>query len=104
MDPLLRLSLRDALRVDRVRLVPPSIPGFAPGDLGRPLEVELEIDGKTVTRVAMPPDPGQVVEVVLDAPVSLKKLELRILASLPGRLTAATGLGEVELGLGAGLR
>jgi hypothetical protein len=97
--PELRLSFAKRLRADRVRIVPPRLAGFPPDELGRPFEVEVVVNGNVVGRSLVPPDPSRVATIVFGAPLAVSTLTVRILAGVPGRRTAAVGLGEVELAL-----
>jgi len=100
--PELELSFRRAVRIDGIGIVPASLPGFPPDELGRALEVELVLNGKPNRRVLLPPEPWSEANVVLDEPVDLRSLRIRILSRVPGRRTDAVGLGEVELRFGGG--
>lgn len=95
--PEITLSFRHAVRVDGVAIVPATLPGFPPDELGRALEVELALNGKPSRRVLLPPEPWLRATVALDEPVDVRSLRIRILARVPGRRTNAVGLGEIEL-------
>jgi len=99
--PEWQITLERSLRADTVLLAPARLAGFPPDELGRALEVEVEVNGAPRGVVAFSPDPNRVARFALGAPVEVKSLRLVLRARVPGRRTAAVGLGEVGLALEA---
>ncbi len=97
--PELTLVLSPPQRADLILISAPRSVPHRPGFYSRPITVEVEIDGQERFRVAMPPDELLKGRLVLERPQRIGKLELRILATVPGVGHASTGLAEVELQL-----
>ena len=95
--PTLRIETNAPLLADGVRITAPSLPGWPPDELARPLEVELAVDGEVVGRLSMPPDASSEASIDFGARRAVTSLELRVLSSVAGRRGTAAGLGEVRL-------
>ncbi len=72
-------------------------PALGPGYLSRPVEVEIEINGKDEQRLAMDPDPLHPMRLELAHRTLVRRLDLRILSTAPSPASALVGIGEVEM-------
>ena len=79
-----------------IRISPAVLPALGALYLARPIELELEINGKDKLRLAMDPDPLHPMRLELEHPTAIKRLDLRITASTASPSAPLVGIGEVE--------
>ena len=93
----LTISFQNVVECNVIRISPAVLPALGPGYLSRPVEVEVEINGKDKQRLAMDPDPLHPMQLELAHKTQIRRLDLRILAVALSPASALVGLGEVEL-------
>ncbi len=93
----LTISFQNPVECNVIRISPAVIPALGPSYLSRPVEVEIEINGKDKQRLAMDPDPLHPMRLELARKTLVKRLDLRILASAPSPTSPLVGIGEIEL-------
>ncbi len=80
-----------------IRISPAVLPAMGANYLSRPIELEIEINGKNKQRLAMDPDPLHPMRLELEHKTTIKRLDIRILSSAPSAACPLVGIGEVEL-------
>ncbi len=93
----LTLSFQNPVECNVIRISPAVLPALGPGYLSRPVELEIEINGKDKQRLAMDPDPLHPMRLELARRTLVKRLDLRVLATAPSPGSPLVGLGEIEL-------
>jgi len=93
----LTISLRRAVEADLLRVAPALLTPLGTDGLARPVEIEVEINGEDVHRLAMDPDPSHALSIELDPPVAVKSLVLRIRSVARSPTGKLVGIGEVDL-------
>ena len=90
-DAEVKLAAND-LELPCAQPVDPHAPEF----LARPLEIEVEVNGRDAGTLRMRPD-GRPSRLALDEPVRVRRVKLTIAWFAPGTGSDAVGIGEVEL-------
>jgi hypothetical protein len=93
----LTVSLSKSVECDVIRVTPAVLAALGPTYLSRSIELEIELNGKHVHRLALDPDPLRPMKLTLDEPVAIKRLDIRILAVAPSKHCPLAGIGEIEL-------
>jgi hypothetical protein len=93
----LTLTFNTAIDCSVIRISPAVLPALGPDYLSRPIEVQIEINGKDARRLLMDPDPLHPMRLELEHTTAVKRLDIRILSVAPSVLCPLVGLGEVEL-------
>lgn len=70
---------------------------FGPQYLARPVQIRVTINGKAEHVLDCGPDPLQPIELRLDPPITVKRIDLKILSVAPSASSPFVGIGEVEL-------
>ena len=97
-EPTLTLVPKDPVVADTVVLTQPFVWPLRTGALTRVLEAEVEVNGGRPLRVRMHADERRKARLALPQRVTIRKLEIRLLAWVPGTQDAnRPGLAEVEL-------
>jgi hypothetical protein len=95
--PTLSVTLSRSAEADVIRVSPAVYAPLGVQHLSRPIEIEIEINGHTRQRLAMDPDPLHAMELVLEKPVAIQRLDLSILSIAKSERCPLVGIGEVEL-------
>lgn len=93
----LSVQYAKSLKCERIVIHAAVLAPLGAAALARPTELELVLNGKAEHKLTFGADPTQPLELRLDPPVAVKRLDLKLTAIASGASSPLVGIGEVEL-------
>lgn len=93
----LSVQYAKSLKCERIVIHAALLAPLGAAALARPTELELVLNGKAEHKLTFGADPTQPLELRLDPPVAVKRLDLKLTSIASGASSPLVGIGEVEL-------